>query len=257
MSFLESNLDALNAHYAGHNLTFRQEGEVIKIIEGTPYYLYENSVLKEDLKRKYKAVFKPDVLWHIPENMVSILASRRLKLRPDRPVQELRERLTYFAEKIKEPRLKDSLLRLLKKIDFFSGTPCTQFYHHAYEHGLLEHTVQLLDLSTNIAKTIEDRYAVDSDLLIAGCILHDAGKIHCYKYTEEGIKTTEAQHDHAHIVQGIKITVQHIQSEKIDGIIHIIASHHGVQEWGSPVKPRTPEAWIIHTMDYLSSRILG
>ena len=60
-----------------------------------------------------------------------------------------------------------------------------------------------------------------------------------------------------HIVQGVKLVTSFIQSEKLDSIIHIVANHHAEKNWGSPVQPRTPEAWMIHTMDNLSSKIMG
>ncbi len=93
------------------------------------------------------------------------------------------------------------------------------------------------------------------DLLIAGAILHDIGKIYCYDYKQQNIDITEIFLKHEHIIQGVKLVAQFIKSNKIDSILHIIASHHNLKEWGSPVKPNSIEAWIIHYADNISGKI--
>ena len=98
---------------------------------------------------------------------------------------------------------------------------------------------------------------IDQDLLIAGAILHDIGKINCYKYYNEIIEITDIFHKQEHIINGIKIISQEIKSEKLDKLIHILASHHNIKEWGSPIEPISNEAWIIHFVENLSSKIMG
>jgi len=60
-----------------------------------------------------------------------------------------------------------------------------------------------------------------------------------------------------HIVNGIKLVTENIESEKINEIIHTISSHHNLKEWGSPTEPKTNEAWIIHFIENLSSKLMG
>lgn len=93
------------------------------------------------------------------------------------------------------------------------------------------------------------------DILIAGAILHDIGKINCYEYNQRNIDITDLFLKHEHIIQGVKLVTQYVRSKKIDNILHIIASHHNLKEWGSPVKPNFIEAWIVHYADNISGKI--
>jgi len=260
LNILDKNLEGLNSYYDKNGLIFCKYGEneqIIRIIEKQKYYLQDNTDIKEELKWKYGAIYKPKLLWHIPEKETTKLKTKELKLQPFEDSDVLKYQLDCIVEKIQENSLKISLRNLLKEIEYFSNIPCTKIYHHTYEYGLLEHTVQLLDLSTNITETIGKEYNIDYDLLISGCILHDMGKVNCYEKTEYGFENTDTQNEQGHIVNGIKLAAQYIKSVKLDAIIHIIASHHSEKNWGSPIPPARPEAWIIHTMDNLSAKILG
>ncbi len=93
------------------------------------------------------------------------------------------------------------------------------------------------------------------DLLIAGAILHDIGKINYYDFYKRNIDITDIFLKQEHIIQGVKLVTQFIRSKKIDNILHIIASHHNLKKWGSPVKPTCIEAWIIHYADNISGKI--
>jgi putative nucleotidyltransferase with HDIG domain len=257
---LDKNLEGLNSYYNKQGLIFCKQGEnaeIIRIIEKQKYYLQDHNDIKEKLKWKYGAIFKPGILWHIPEKETTKLKSKELKLNPSDDEKVLKNRLNSYVEKIQETSLKNSMRNLLKEINYLSNIPCTKIYHHTYEYGLLEHTVQILDLSTNITEIIGKEYNIDSDLIISGCILHDVGKINCYRKIDGVFEYTDIQDEQGHIVNGIKLAAQYIKSEKLDKIIHIIASHHSEKKWGSPIPPAIPEAWIIHTMDNLSAKILG
>ena len=85
--------------------------------------------------------------------------------------------------------------------------------------------------------------------------LHDVGKINCYEQFENYIDITDTFLNQDHIINGTKIVSQEIQSEKLDDILHIIANHHQLKEWGSPVEPNSIEAWIIHFADNISAKI--
>ncbi len=98
---------------------------------------------------------------------------------------------------------------------------------------------------------------IDKDLLIAGTLLHDVGKINCYKIEDRKIVLTKTYFEQDHIINGIKLVSRNINSDKLDQLLHIIASHHNLKEWGSPTEPKSNEAWIIHFAENLSSKIMG
>jgi 3'-5' exoribonuclease len=172
-------------------------------------------------------------------------------------MNELKKELLEIIEVINEIELKDSIKELLSKNAIFYNSPAAKMKHHAYIGGLLEHTLQTVKLSISMMKIIQEELNINKDLVIAGAILHDIGKINCYEIVEEGIEFTNIYLKQDHIVNGIKIISQKIKSEYIDELIHIVASHHNIKEWGSPIEPKTREAWIVHMAENLSSKILG
>lgn len=133
--------------------------------------------------------------------------------------------------------------------------------HHARRGGLLEHTSQML----RCAQALAPLYAeVTPDLLYAGILFHDLGKIVESDYPERGFA---AEHVLAGELMGhIAIGAQMIRNfwREIHGegekallmhLTHLILSHHGQLEWGSPVEPKTPEAVLLHQIDMIDSRI--
>jgi len=134
--------------------------------------------------------------------------------------------------------------------------PAAKTVHHAYPGGLLEHTVSCLKLAHRLA----DHYPqVDRDLLVAGAFLHDIGKVRelSYgggtEYTDEGrlvghlVMTAQWIHDKARRVGASKDLEQHL--------VHIVLSHHGKKEYGSPKEPATLEAALVHSLDEIDSRV--
>jgi 3'-5' exoribonuclease len=134
--------------------------------------------------------------------------------------------------------------------------------HHAYAGGLLEHIVNLLETITRIA----DLYPkVDSRLLLAGAFLHDIGKVRelefdaVFGYTDEGQLI-------GHLVQGVEMVNEHIPEaerrlgspfpkETLLRVKHMLLSHHGTYEFGSPKLPMTPEAIALHHLDNLDAKV--
>jgi 3'-5' exoribonuclease len=134
--------------------------------------------------------------------------------------------------------------------------PAAKSVHHAYPGGLLEHTVSCIKLSHRIA----DQYPqLDRDLLVAGAFFHDLGKIRelsyerNVEYTDEGrlvghlVMAAQWIHDKARRVGVPRELEQHV--------VHIVLSHHGKLEYGSPKTPATLEALVTHFIDDLDSRI--
>jgi 3'-5' exoribonuclease len=152
---------------------------------------------------------------------------------------------------------------LLKKI--FSGltqkkflkNPAAMTHHHAYLGGLLEHSVD----TANLAKKIAGEYpAIDADLVVAGALLHDIGKIEEIS-PQIGFEYTQTGRYLGHIAIGsilVEKTIREMENfpdEDCLEIIHILLSHHGCLENGSPVAPVTKEALIVHYADEIDSTI--
>ncbi len=139
----------------------------------------------------------------------------------------------------------------------FRRAPAAKGFHHIYLGGLLEHTL-------SVAKLL-DRAAIhypglNRDLLLAGGLLHDIGKIDEFSY-DSIIEYSDEGRMIGHLVMGVEMI-----DRKIDGIEgfptqlarelrHIILSHHGQFEFGSPKRPKTKEALVVHFMDDLDAKL--
>lgn len=139
----------------------------------------------------------------------------------------------------------------------FRHAPAAKSVHHAYVSGLLEHT---LNVVRNCAKFADLYPQADRDLLLAGAFLHDIGKIEEYVWTCS-IKYTEAAHFVGHIVVGAMMAKEAADKIKaFDPLLslqlqHLILSHHGTREWGSPKLPKSIEALMLHAADDLDAKI--
>jgi len=153
--------------------------------------------------------------------------------------------------------LLESIFEDKEVLERYTTWPAARRYHHAYTGGLIEHSLNLVRLARTEAKHYEPH--LDTDMLTAGCLLHDIGKI--YEY-EVGIGITYSATGNylGHITTGAMLVRQHIEKlrqshpDAIDvdteqHILHIILSHHGILEHGSPVEPQTPEAVLVHHVD--------
>ena len=130
--------------------------------------------------------------------------------------------------------------------------------HHNYEGGLLEHTYEVVKICMSIVPDIYPE--LNRELLIAGALLHDIGKIFSYKnnglvgeYTFDGY-----MEDHLYIgCEMINSVVDAKLQNRKDVVIlkHMVLSHHGQRDWGSPVVPMVPEAMLLHFADNISAKI--
>ncbi len=141
--------------------------------------------------------------------------------------------------------------------DLFCRAPAAKGFHHIYLGGLLEHTLSVVRL---LARAAEHYPHLNRDLLITGGILHDIGKI--YEFTYDGlISYSDEGRMIGHLVMGVEMINKKIAA--IDGfpaqtaleLRHIILSHHGEFEFGSPKRPKTMEALVIHFMDDLDAKL--
>lgn len=137
--------------------------------------------------------------------------------------------------------------------------PAAKSYHHSCIGGLLEHTSSLVELTELILKHYKN---LDRDLLISGVLLHDIGKI--YEFNSQGFfDYTKQGKMIGHIVMGVQIVeketnkIKDFPKELKENIIHLIISHHGELEFGSPKRPKTKEALALHFLDLIDSHLKG
>ena len=139
----------------------------------------------------------------------------------------------------------------------FKRAPAAKGFHHVYIGGLLEHTLSVVRLLDQAA----DHYrGVNRDLLIAGGILHDIGKIYEFSY-DRIVEYSDPGRLVGHIVMGVEMVDAKIAAipgfpeQMAMELRHLILSHHGVLEYGSPKRPKTLEALIVHYMDDLDAKV--
>lgn len=169
-------------------------------------------------------------------------------------------RLKRVVDSLQTAPLKELLTAFFSDklfVDKFSKAPAAKKMHHAYIGGLLEHTLSM----TLLADKIAGHYSgIDRDLLIAGAILHDIGKIDEFQYQTKIDYTDEGR-----LINHIPLALKMID-DKIDAIEdfpanlalllkHMVVSHHGAKEFGSPELPKTLEAVLLHNIDEIDSKI--
>ena len=139
----------------------------------------------------------------------------------------------------------------------FAATPAAKVNHHAYVGGLAEHTLSVMRLCLAAADHYGD---LDRDLLVAGAFLHDIGKTveiavePGFPYTEEGALLGHIPIGYAMVRERIASIPGFPREIAID-LGHLVLSHQGELEWGSPVQPRTIEALVLHFVDNLDSKV--
>ena len=144
----------------------------------------------------------------------------------------------------------------------FTLAPAGIKNHHAYQGGLVEHVVTLLNLADRIAPFYPE---VDRDLLLTGIFLHDIGKIDELSYDRSFAYTDEGQLV-GHLVMGVEMLAEKVDRctelmgepfppELLLRLKHMIVSHHGTYEFGSPKLPMTLEAMALHLLDNLDAKI--
>jgi 3'-5' exoribonuclease len=183
----------------------------------------------------------------------------------DADISGLLDRLRALLRSIREPNLKALGEAFLIDDDFvqrLAAAPAGVKNHHAYIGGLLEHVVTLMDAADRLAPLYP---GVDRDLFLMGVFLHDVGKVRelgyegSFSYTDEGQLV-------GHLVIGVEmlneksrkaaeLTGEPFPRELLVRMQHVIVSHHGSYEFGSPKLPMTPEAVAIAALDNLDAKI--
>lgn len=143
----------------------------------------------------------------------------------------------------------------------FMNKPAATGMHHAFKHGLLEHTTQMLETADKLFELPFYADNLNKDLCMFGIMFHDYGKIFEYgdgpgfKKTVSGVKVTHLPKLAAIIYHVCK--TWDISSELCDELMSVVLSHHGEIAYGSPVMPSTPEGWFVHYVDNLHGKVFG
>jgi 3'-5' exoribonuclease len=180
-------------------------------------------------------------------------------------VSKLYERLCRFLRGLQNPHLRALAECFLMDQDFtgaFCRAPAGIRVHHAYIGGLLEHVVTLLDAAERLAPLYPE---LDGDLLKMGVFLHDVGKVHELVY-DRAFAYSDAGQLLGHLVIGVEMLnervrqVPELTGESFPGELllrlkHLILSHHGTGEFGSPKVPMTPEAIALHHLDNFDAKL--
>ena len=167
-----------------------------------------------------------------------------------------RKKLENLINGVKTPTLRTLLKKIFsgKFYDDFCKNPAGTKLHHAYLGGLLQHSVDVTELAVSMADTIGN---ADKDLVTAGALLHDIGKVReisagmGFPYTTEGRLMGHITMSALMVREAALELKLHVSS--LNQLEHVILSHHGDQEKGSPVACATKEAFIVHYADEIDA----
>ena len=180
--------------------------------------------------------------------------------RSERDLDEMFAELSAIIAGIGNPHLKALLEAVFSDeqvAQLYRRAPAAKSVHHAYLGGLLEHVLSLSKLCRLAAAHYKD---IDLDLLLSGALLHDIGKIHELSYDRSFGYTTEGQLL-GHITIGIRMVEEKLRGlagfpPRLRALVeHMILSHHGQLEFGSPKVPLFPEALLLHYLDDMDSKM--
>ena len=180
----------------------------------------------------------------------------------DRPPAAMVAELTALVEGMTDPALKGLMQGLLADRDFMAGytrAPAAKTMHPVCLGGLLEHSLAVAALAEDICRRYPD---LNRDLLVTGALLHDIGKVAELRYLRS-FEYTDAGKLLGHIVLGVEMVeeklreVEDFPPELAIHLKHLLISHHGQYEFGSPKRPKTVEALILNFLDDLDSKING
>ncbi|MHC5092001.1 MAG: 3'-5' exoribonuclease YhaM family protein [Planctomycetota bacterium] len=184
--------------------------------------------------------------------------------RTENNIGEMFDQVKAILETIENKDLKlltDAFLNDQELMKQFCIAPAAMMMHHNYLGGLLEHTLNML----NVAQVLFPLYPkIQKDLVLAAILLHDMAKTRELSY-KIGFSYTDRGQLLGHIIQGTQMITQKaddlradgtpIDPEILDCLLHIIVSHHGQYDFGSPKLPATPEAFMVNYIDNLDAKM--
>lgn len=171
---------------------------------------------------------------------------------------EMWAELKAHLQSIRDPHLRVLLNRIVADHETeLREWPAAQSIHHAYRGGLLEHKLKMAEVGRFLARA----YEANEDLVLAGALLHDIGKLQELHYEPGGAVYSRDGNLVGHIGLGLIMVREAINGisgfppELRSQIEHLIVSHHGTRDHGSPIEPRTVEGFILASVDELDTRI--
>lgn len=176
-------------------------------------------------------------------------------------IKAMTRELKAIADGVENPFLRELLLSFLEDRKFmaaFKSAPAAKAMHHAYVGGLLEHTLAIARLANAVCALYP---TLDRSLLLAGVLLHDIGKIKEFDTAKIPADYSDSGRLVGHMVLGIGMvderlaTIKGFPPELASRLKHLILSHHGSHEFGSPVLPMMVEAFVLHFLDNLDAKI--
>ncbi len=184
---------------------------------------------------------------------------------PDGPARspgQMEADLRELVATVQDPHLQ-RLLEQLIGVDspvwrLYRDAPAAKRYHQAYRHGLLEHCLTVAQAVSAISATFP---GIDRDVAVTGALLHDIGKLEAYEQHGDDIDMSDLGRLYGEIPLGyyrVRTAIEGIDGFAADtaqALLHIILSHHGSLEHGSPVVPCTREATLVHMIDNLGGRL--
>jgi len=181
---------------------------------------------------------------------------------PAREPDQMEADLRQLLQTIQNPHLQ-RLLKLVFGKDSpvwasFRDAPAAKRYHQAYRHGLLEHCLTVAQAVGALSPIFP---GIDRDIAVTGALLHDVGKLEVYELQGDAITMSDRGRLQSEIPLGyyrVRRAMERLEGFPPDlgeAVLHIILSHHGSLEHGSPVVPCTREATLVHMIDNLGGRL--
>lgn len=202
------------------------------------------------------------VIHHIERLSESVIDPADFLPTSTRDIEAMWNELRTVARGVENRSLRDLLDAFLNDPEFsvrFKRAPAAKKLHHVYIGGLLEHTVDLCKL----VFAVSEIYSVlNRDVLLTGAILHDIGKIEELTY-ERSFDYSDQGRLLGHVVMGVEMLetkiagLDNFSQELALNLKHLIISHHGQYIWGSPKRPKTLEAIILHYLDDMDAKFNG
>ncbi|RCL30196.1 MAG: HD domain-containing protein [Puniceicoccaceae bacterium] len=234
-----------NNNSAYTSLNDLSEGSLIKMHGSLRYY-------NEKLSPEIQSIAR----YSMEEATNEGIADQLIEVPPESEV-ELWATLCEGIERIKHPALKATVQSVIDQHETaFRTSPAAISMHHAYRHGLLEHSVHMLRVGIALLPIYPE---VDPDLALAGILLHDIGKLEEYE-GEFSAQTSRLGLLQGHVVLGYKIVrkaaiLSKLNLDLCERLEHIILSHQGEKEWGAAAMAATPEAVFVSMVDNLDAKM--
>jgi 3'-5' exoribonuclease len=229
------------------------------VAEAMPLFEQDDFVKVRGLLNKYNGRFQLTVhkLRKLEDGEIEY-ADYLPKTKKD--IEQLWDALAAFVDSFENPHLKALIKAFMADEEIakaYKTAPAAKTLHHAFIGGLLDHVVSLM---TSCDLILRNYPHLNRDLVLTGAFLHDIGKIHELAFARSFTYTTEGQLL-GHMI--IELEMLHKKINGIEGfprelqilVEHLIISHHGEYEFGSPKLPMFPEALLLHYMDDLDSKI--